>query len=81
MFQEKSCLLDQICRGMACLFEFDERRVLTMKGKNKATWKYNSAYDVATRKNCAKDGVGIYYSGIWQELVLDNAESWAESLF
>lgn len=33
------------------LFEFDERRVLTMKGKNKATWKYNSAYDVATRKN------------------------------
>lgn len=52
-----------------------------MKGKNKATWKYNSAYDVTTRKNCAKDGVGIYYSGIWQELVLDNAESWTESLF
>lgn len=63
------------------LFKFDEKRVLTMKGKNKATWKYNVAYDVKTRKNCAKDGEGIYYSGIWQELVLYNAESWAESLF
>lgn len=63
------------------LFDFDEKRVLTMKGKNKATWKYNAAYDVDTRKNCVKDGEGIYYSGIWQELVLENAESWAESLF
>lgn len=63
------------------LFDFDERRVLTMKGKNKATWKYNKAYFVKDRKNSVKDGEGIYYSGIWQELVLEDAESWAESLF
>lgn len=65
------------------LFDFDERRVLTMKGKNKATWKDNEACKVKSRKNCVKDGQGIYYAGIWQELVLENenAESWAESLF
>ena len=36
------------------------------------------------RKNPAKDPGGIYYAGIWRELVLkDNkdSENWAKSMF
>ena len=76
------------------IFSYDKKRVLTMPGKTKATWKKQKAYDVDNinktnnrdnkRKNSAKDPGGIYYAGIWQELVLkDNkdSENWAKSMF
>ena len=75
-------------------FSYNEKRVLTMPGKTKATWTKQKAYDVdninkiynrdSKRKNSAKDPNGIYYAGIWQELVLkDNkdSENWAKSIF
>ena len=72
----------------AGLLAFDEKRVLTAKGCNKATWKNNSVYDVnhvlANRKNMAKDpSKGIYYAGIWQELGLQESQEcieWAKSV-
>lgn len=68
------------------LFKYDQKRVLTMPGKTKATWKYEEIYDIGNllgvqRHNCAKNGEGIYYAGIWQELVLAHADKWAENLF
>lgn len=56
-------------------FLYDKKRVLTMPGKPKATWKYCKAYDTdnieSNRKNSVKGiNEGIYYAGIWQELVL-----------
>ena len=69
------------------VFDFDEKRILTMPGKTKAVWKDNPVYRpdsiAANRKNSAKEG-GIYYSGVWQELPLKEtkkAEAWAMSLF
>lgn len=72
----------------AGLLTFDEKRVLTAKGCNKATWKMNRVYDVnhvlANRKNMAKDASqGIYYAGIWQELGLqesEECEQWAKTI-
>lgn len=60
-----------------------------MPGKPKAIWKYCKAYDTdnieSNRKNSEKDiDEGIYYAGIWQELVLKEnqiSEEWAKSLF
>ena len=76
------------------IFSYDKKRVLSMPEKPKATWKQEKAYDVdnineinnrkSKRKNSAKDPEGIYYAGIWQELVLkDNkdSENWAKSIF
>ncbi len=71
------------------IFDYDKKRVLTMEGKAKATWKYEDAYQWnnlvnTTRKNSAKKGEGIYYSGIWQEIVLADNETtvaWAKSMF
>ena len=76
------------------IFSYNEKRVLSMPWKPKATWKKEKAYDVdnineinnrkSKRKNSAKDPEGIYYAGIWQELVLkDNkdSENWAKSIF
>ena len=76
------------------IFSYNEKRVLSIPGKPKATWKKEKAYDVdnineinnrkSKRKNSAKDPEGIYYAGIWQELVLkDNkdSENWAKSIF
>ena len=76
------------------IFSYDKKRVLSMPEKPKATWKQEKAYDVdninkinnrdSKRKNSAKDPEGIYYAGIWQELVLkDNkvSENWAKSMF
>ncbi len=76
------------------IFSYNKKRVLSMPGKAKATWKKEKAYDVdnihkinnseSKRKNSAKDSEGIYYAGIWQELVLkENIESvnWAKSMF
>jgi hypothetical protein len=66
---------------------YDERRVLTMPGRPKGTWKDNPVYRpeavVGNRRNSA-EGTGIYYAGIWQELALREsaeAELWAKSLF
>jgi hypothetical protein len=71
------------------IFDYNEKFVLTMPGKPKATWKYEAAYDEkhlfkTERKNSAKNKEGIYYSGIWQELVLkedDVTDKWAKGLF
>ena len=76
------------------IFSYNEKRVLSMPGKPKATWKKRKAYDVdninevnnrkSKRKNSAKDPEGIYYAGIWQELVLKEnleSENWAKSMF
>lgn len=69
------------------VFPFDEKRVLTMEGKSKATWNYNTVYSpesiLCNRKNSAKDE-GVYYAGIWQELGLkedDQTSKWARSIF
>ena len=72
----------------AGILTFDEKRVLTRYGCNKATWKYNSVYDRehihGNRKNSASDPItGIYYSGIWQELGLkesDDCTEWAKEI-
>ena len=70
------------------IFSYNEKRVLSMPGKTKATWKKEKAYDVDNinekHKNSAKDSEGIYYAGIWQELVLKEnleSENWAKSMF
>ncbi len=72
----------------AGVFKYDEKRVLTAKGCNKATWIKNDVYDVnsvvGNRKNSCTSGNGIYYAGIWQELGLketQECEDWAKSLF
>ena len=66
------------------VFNFSERRILTMPGANKATWKDNPVYRpgniIGNRQNSAR-GDGIYYAGIWQELCLAEsaeAEDWAK---
>ena len=72
----------------AGLLTFNEKRVLTRYGCNKATWKRNDVYDehriYGNRKNSAKDRImGIYYSGIWQELGLkesDECTQWAKHI-
>lgn len=75
----------------AGVFTFSERRVLTLKGCNKATWIKRDFYDVdaiiGKRKNSVSEmnrDKGIYYAGIWQELALREsfrAEEWMRSLF
>lgn len=69
------------------ILPYDEKRVLTMSGKSKATWKSHEAYDInnieSNRKNSAKNRDGIYYAGIWQELVLKEnevSEKWAKEI-
>ena len=67
----------------AGLLTFNKKRVLTLEGATKATWKKNPVYDVdhilCKRKNMAKDPTqGIYYSGIWQELILQESKECTE---
>ncbi|MGN9019682.1 hypothetical protein ACTNBM_11765 [Lachnospiraceae bacterium HCP1S3_C3] len=72
----------------AGLLDFDKKRVLTLEGFSKGIWKNNKVYDLehiyGNRKNSAKDSAkGIYYAGIWQELVLvesDECSEWAKSI-
>lgn len=72
----------------AGLLNFDRKRVLTLEGATKATWKMNKVYDVehvkGNRKNQARNPVeGIYYAGIWQELGLEESEEcvdWAKNI-
>lgn len=68
-------------------FCFREDRVLTMKGKSRATW---TAHEFllpdcvyGNRKNSAKSE-GLYYAGIWQELILSESPElleWVKRLF
>lgn len=57
--------------------DYRKDRVLTMEGKGRATWNEYSflepEYIYGDRKNCAKDG-GLYYAGIWQELVINESK-------
>lgn len=72
----------------AGLLKYDVKRVLTLENSNKATWKYNTVYDLehilSNRRNSAKNtDEGIYYAGIWQELGLaesDECSDWAKSI-
>ena len=68
-------------------FDFDEKRVLTMRGKSRSVWKEIPALMpenlCGNHRNSAKNE-GIQYSGIWQEKVLvENkiSTNWAKSLF
>ena len=61
-------------------------RVLTMKGQNRATWNDFSfllpEHIYGRRKNSSK-GIGVYYGGIWQELVVCESEgllNWVKSI-
>ncbi len=66
--------------------DYRQDRVLTMKDQSKGNW---IAYDFlmpenicGNRKNSSKCG-GVYYQGIWQELVLKEskeAEKWAKNI-
>lgn len=66
--------------------DYRKDRVLTMEGKNRATWNAypflqpENIYE--SRKNAAK-GEGLYYNGIWQELVVYESEGlfeWVKSI-
>ena len=63
-------------RGYGTL-DFRKDRVLTMENNKKGTWDEYSflmpEHIYGNRKNSAK-GAGIYYSGIWQELVVYESE-------
>ena len=68
------------------VFNFAENRVLTMENCSMGTWKEIPALMpsnlVSKRKNSA-NGRGVYYKGIWQEMVLkenDVSEAWARSV-
>lgn len=72
----------------AGILPFAKKRVLTLYGASKGTWKKNPVYDknniLSNRKNNAKDPrTGIYYAGIWQELGLkesDACTAWCKDL-
>ena len=68
------------------ILNFAENRVLTLENCSMGTWKEVPALLpsnlISKRKNSAY-GKGVYYKGIWQELVLkenDESEAWAKSL-
>jgi len=61
-------------------------RVLTMEGKSRATWNTYPfllpEHIYGHRKNRAK-GAGLYYCGIWQELVINESDgliNWVRSI-
>ena len=65
---------------------FRKDRVLTMEGQNRGTWNNLSflrpEHIYGNKKNSA-NGSGLYYSGIWQELVVfesDGLIEWAKSI-
>ena len=66
--------------------DFCADRVLTMENKQRGTWAAKPflmpEHVYGKRKNSAT-GDGLYYAGIWQELVLEESEgllAWAKSL-
>ena len=71
---------DSTMKGYGTL-DYRKNRVLTMNGKGRATW---NEYDFlmpehvyGNKKNSAK-GEGLYYCGIWQELVVYESEELLE---
>lgn len=66
--------------------DYRKDRVLTMEGKNRGTWNnlpfLRPEHTYGKRKNSAK-GEGLYYNGIWQELVIYESEGlidWVKSI-
>ena len=63
------------------VLDYREDRVLTMKDKNRGTWnEYRflmPEHVYGNKKNSAKDG-GLYYSGIWQEMVVEESDGLLE---
>ena len=77
--------LNQSLKGYGTL-DYREDRVLTMKDKGRATWNEYEflmpKHVYGNKKNSAKTG-GLYYAGIWQELVVyesDGLIEWAKQL-
>lgn len=67
-------------------FDFRIDRVLTKKYSMRGTWNENVFYSpekvYGNRKNSAKNG-GLYYAGIWQELIINESEElteWAKKI-
>lgn len=72
-------------QGYGCL-DYRRDRVLTKENKSRGTWNampfLMPEHVYGNRKNAAKEN-GLYYSGIWQELILYESEgllSWAKSI-
>jgi len=69
------------------VFNFDEDRVLTLEDRPMATWREIAALmpsNITSGRKNSEKGDGLYYKGIWQELVLREnslSEEWAKSLF
>ena len=68
------------------VLNFSDDRVLTLPGHSRGIWKNLPMLCPSNltkeRKNCA-NGAGIYYRGIWQELVLkenEETEMWAKEI-
>jgi len=66
--------------------DFRTDRVLTMKNQTRAVWNdlpfLRSEHIYGNKKNSAK-GDGLYYAGIWQELVINESEGlieWVKNL-
>ena len=81
----KTLSFDKTKKGSGVL-KFSENRVLTLKDSPMGTWKEIPALMpknlVSNRKNSA-NGSGVYYKGIWQEMVLkenDESAAWAMSV-
>ena len=72
--------LNPTLKGYGVL-DYREDRVLTMKGKNRGTWNeypfLMPEHVYGIKKNSAKDG-GLYYAGIWQELVVNESDDLME---
>lgn len=68
--------IDETMKGYGVL-DFRKDRVLTMENKSRAVWNEYSflmpEHVYGNKKNSAKVG-GLYYSGIWQELVVYESE-------
>ena len=60
---------------------FRKDRVLTMEGKKRGTWKslpfLLPEHVYGKKKNSSRNG-GLYYCGIWQELVVNESKGLAE---
>ena len=81
----KTLSFDESMLGYGSL-RFSENRVLTMGGATKGVWREIPALmptNIAGERNNHAKGQGIFYKGIWQELVLRQnmeTELWAKSI-
>jgi hypothetical protein len=68
------------------VLNFTENRVLTLDNCSMGTWKETPALmptNIVTKRKNSANGRGIYYKGIWQEMVLkenEESEAWAMSM-